>query len=118
MAVMRTSFSMIGFGFTIYNFFRSFASRENSLGLIPQEAPAVFGFALVVLGTILLIIGVIYDHKYMQQLRDQRTELIEQGLIGADGWQNRSIILLFAFALVALGLIAVLSILMRSHPFG
>ena len=47
MSVQRTSLSLIGFGFTIFSFFRSLADKKLLPEAIPSAAPARFGLTLV-----------------------------------------------------------------------
>ncbi len=56
MAWVRTSVSMIGFGFTIYNFYRGFL--EDLGGPRGDEAARNLGMALVATGTLAMIVAV------------------------------------------------------------
>ena len=54
----RTSVSMIGFGFTIYNFYRGFL---EDLASGRQDAARNLGLALVAAGTLTILVG-IWNH--------------------------------------------------------
>ena len=76
MSVMRTSLSLIGFGFTIFQFFQ----KLKDAGTIHHDnAPRRFGTALVVLGVALLIGGIGYHVAYMRDLRRTREEMRHRG---------------------------------------
>ncbi len=118
MAVIRTALSMIGFGFTIYNFFRAYTGRELPLGFsIPQGAPARFGLTLVLLGVVLLALGIVNHYQYMRQLRSQRVEFIDRGLMPGTSIFPPSLALITAFLLILIGLLAVLGMIFRSGPY-
>ena len=55
LAWARTSVSMIGFGFTIYNFYRGFL-EDLSSGR--QDAARNLGLALVAAGTLTMVVGI------------------------------------------------------------
>jgi putative membrane protein len=52
----RTSVSMIGFGFTIYNFYRGFL--EDLAGSGRQDAARNLGLALVAAGTLAMLVAI------------------------------------------------------------
>lgn len=52
----RTSVSMIGFGFTIYNFYRGFL--EDLAGSGRQDAARNLGVALVAAGTLAMVVAI------------------------------------------------------------
>ena len=105
MAWIRTALSMIGFGFTIYNFFRYLPEEiANGTARRPQ-APRNLGMSLIALGTVTLAVAA-WQHRNF--LRD----------IGAS--ENRhlwSIAFVAAIALVLIGVIAFFGVLLRSNMF-
>jgi inner membrane protein YidH len=117
MSVIRTSFALIGFGFTIYQFFRSL--RESSVGaqLIPVASARNFGLALVTLGVVMLVLGIIYHLRFMRELRNERHEMIEQRLVHGELSYPVSMTLIVAGLLLLIGLIAIFSIVTRVGPF-
>lgn len=117
MAIIRTSLSMIGFGFTLYTFTTNFIQRETSLGILPQQAPTRFALALIFLGVLVLALGIINHYQYMQSVREQRDDLIAEGLMPQKEMFPVSLALVTAFLLALVGLFAGLSIILRAGPF-
>jgi putative membrane protein len=118
MAMMRTSLSLIGFGFTIYTFFTNFRSGRDALGVLPPQAPLRFGLALILIGIALLVIGIITDYRYMQRLKAQRRQLVARGMLPDEPEFPRSLSLIMAIALLLFGIAVFFSIVLRVWPFG
>lgn len=118
MAIMRTALSLIGFGFTIYTFFTNFRSGQNALGVLPPQAPTRFGLALIVIGVVLLVLGIITDYHYMQRLKQQRATLKARGMLPDEPEFPRSLSLVMAITLLMFGVVVFFSILLRVWPFG
>jgi len=101
MAWIRTSISMIGFGFTLAKLFQSLASSNV---LVRGPAGRVWtaegvGMLLISLGTFALVIAVFDHHREMKQLH-------------AAGLPGRfSLTLAVASVLIILGVMALLSLL-------
>ena len=112
MSVLRTSLSLISFGFTIFQFLGR-VSPET----IPAGSARRFGFSLVLLGVLMLVLGIVYHMRFMTGLRDLRQEMATEGLIHASSKFPASMTLLTALALLALGLAAVVSMVFRVGPF-
>src|SRR5690606_40687971 len=72
MSVIRTSLSLIGFGFTIFQFFQKL--REANL-LASADAARNFGTALVALGILVLLVGIVYHVMFMYGLRRERSAM-------------------------------------------
>lgn len=117
MAIMRTSLSMIGFGFTLYTFVTNFIRREGASGLLPQQAPTRFALTMIILGTLLLVLGIANHYRYMMAVRGQREVFIAEGLLPPREDFPISLTLLIAFLLVLVGMAAALSIIFRAGPF-
>lgn len=117
MAIMRTSLSMIGFGFTLYTFTTNFIKREGAAGLLPQQAPTRFALTLIILGTLLLTLGIANHYRYMMAVRAQRQSFIADGLLPPKEDFPVSLTLITAFLFVLIGLAAALSIIFRAGPF-
>jgi putative membrane protein len=115
MSVIRTSISLISFGFTIFQFFQKL--KDSNVFKDPQRAPRAFGQSLVWLGLAMLIVGILYHIQFMRGLRRQREALHAEGLIHAESGFPVSLTLLVAFALLVIGIFALLSITMHSGPF-
>ncbi len=74
MAWIRTSLSMLSFGFTIYKFLET-AAKQGALAR--PESPQRVGLFLVGMGTVAMILGVL---SYWTTLKDlQRTEHFRLG---------------------------------------
>jgi putative membrane protein len=117
MAVIRTSLSLIGFGFTIYQFFRYLRETAGAPQLVRSEAPRNFGMGLVVLGVVMLSLGIWRHVAFMLELRANRKTFVDRGLIPGEDKFPVSITLITATLLLALGLIAIVSMAMRAGPF-
>src|SRR5580704_10768654 len=71
MAVMRTALSMIGFGFTIYQFISKFTDQR------PHAATAArnFGVSLILLGMGVLVVGLLDHFSALRGLHRRRDVL-------------------------------------------
>ena len=116
MSVIRTSLSLISFGFTIYQFFERM-SQTNAIAAGSGQARR-FGLSLVVLGLVMLLVGIGYDIAFMSGLRSLRAKLAGEGLIHAETQFPRSYTLVVAFLLLVIGVLAVMSLAFHVGPFG
>jgi putative membrane protein len=114
MAVIRTSLSMIGFGFTIFQFFQKL-TQANVLREGSGTARS-FGLALVMLGSVLLVLGIAFHVRFMLQLREVREEMRRASLIHAQTGFPVSLTLVTAIALLMIGLLAVLGMMFDVGP--
>jgi putative membrane protein len=115
MSVIRTSLSLIGFGFTIYQVF----DKAREQGLITQAAaPRHFGVTLVGLGIVMLIGSIIYHVQFMYGLRVERQAMAADGLIHAQSHFPVSLTLITAVLLLLIGVVAIVSMIFQSGPFG
>jgi inner membrane protein YidH len=115
MAVIRTSLSLIGFGFTIFQFFQRL--REQDV-ITRAAAPRHFGLALVALGILMLLFGIVYHVQFMLGLRHLRQSMSEDGLIHGETVFPVSLTLITAFLLLAVGVAAMVSMEFQVGPFG
>ncbi|KQW84188.1 hypothetical protein ASC65_04975 [Brevundimonas sp. Root1279] len=116
MSVIRTSLSMIGFGFTIYSFFRGLASNGT---IAPgSHAAGFFGQALVLLGSFILALGIVYHLIFMIGLRNERGSMKSAELIHAESLFPVSVTLITALLLFFLGIFAAIGMIFRIGPFG
>lgn len=69
MAWIRTSTSLIAFGFTIFQFFRLLATDENRQG--PILSPWVVGMLMIVVGLTALTLASFQHRQEMKALRAQ-----------------------------------------------
>jgi len=115
MSVIRTSLSLISFGFTIFQIFEKLRDHE----VIKHAASARnFGVALVLLGILMLIGGIVYHVQFMMNLRAQRDEMIVAGLVHGQSKFPVSLTLITAVILLLVGVAAVVSMLFQVGPFG
>jgi putative membrane protein len=109
MSVIRTSLSLISFGFTIYQFFGKLVQAK----VLPPGGSGVrdFGFALVVLGIVMLVSGIAYHLAFMRGLRSQRKRLVAEGLVHGESHFPVSMTLIVALLLLLTGLFAIANML-------
>jgi putative membrane protein len=114
MSVIRTSLSLIGFGFTIFQVFQK--AYEAQI-LKSSVAARNFGEALVLLGTLMLLVGIAYHLQFMAGLRRERARMKADGLIHGESAFPISLTLIVAVALLAIGLFAIASMVFNVGPF-
>ena len=114
MSTIRTSLSLIGFGFTIFQFFKKL--QESNLLPVDSGTARSFGFALVVLGVVMLVLGIVYHVRFMLQLRVQREEMHSAGLIHAQSGFPISLTLIVAVSLFLIGALAVVGMVFDAGP--
>jgi putative membrane protein len=108
--VIRTSLSLISFGFTIYQVFE----KLRDVGTIAHAAaPRNFGVALVLLG-----IGIVYHVQFMLGLRHEREAMTAAGLIHGESHFPVSLTLITAIVLLVIGVVAIVSMIFQVGPFG
>jgi len=115
MAVIRTSLSLIGFGFTIFQIFQKLYEAQV---LKNSRAPRHFGEALVMLGITMLVLGIGYHIAFMLALRRQRAQMKQDGLIHGESAFPVSLTLIVALVLLVIGIFAILSMVYHTGPFG
>jgi len=114
-AVMKTSLSLIGFGFTIFKFFTALSS-EYIGGQFPQHAARNFGMALVFLGIAILFVGMAEHYQTMSHLRERKRRLFELGLVHSVMELKVVSSMVLALLLLLIGIAALLNILFRIGP--
>jgi putative membrane protein len=111
MSVQRTSLSLIGFGFTIFNFFRALKAMPEAKVNMNEHAPRQFGMAMVILGIVLLAMGIWQNVDFLRHLRATRNEMREQGLIFGESKFPLSVAQAAAMLVLLLGLYAVFTMM-------
>jgi len=114
MSVIRTALSLIGFGFTIFQVFRK--AQDANL-VAASNAPVHFGTALVALGILSLVVGIGYHVTFMLELRRERADMTNQGLIHGRSGYPYSMTLGMAVILLVLGIMAIASMIFHVGPF-
>jgi putative membrane protein len=114
MAAIRTSLSLIGFGFTIFQVFQKLYEAKV---LQRAEAPRNFGTALVFLGVTMLVLGIVYQVRFMLELRRTREQMRADGLIHGESRFPVSMTLIVAVLLLAVGVMAISSMVFSVGPF-
>lgn len=115
MSVIRTSLSLISFGFTIFQVFQ----KLREAGTIPHAAaPRNFGVALVLLGILMLVIGIVYHVQFMLGLRHERGAMMAAGLVHGESHFPVSLTLITAAVLLVIGIFAIVSMVFQVGPFG
>ncbi|HKQ44021.1 MAG TPA: DUF202 domain-containing protein [Rhizomicrobium sp.] len=115
MSVIRTSLSLISFGFTIYQFLGRLLDEKLLSGA--PHAARNFGQALVWLGVGMLVIGIAYHIQFMLGLRKVRRSMHDETLIHAESSFPASFTLVVAVLLLAIGVVALLSLTFQVGPF-
>jgi inner membrane protein YidH len=115
MSVIRTSLSLISFGFTIFQFFQHL--RESDVLTGGRHAARNFGVALLLLGVVMLVLGILYHVAFMVQLRQTRAQMKGDGLIHGESAYPVSMTLIVALLLLVIGVLAIASIAFHFGPF-
>jgi len=115
MSVIRTSLSLISFGFTIFQVFEKAHQAEI---IRSSLAARNFGQVLVMLGTLMLGLGIVYHVQFMAGLRRERAQMKADGLIHGESAFPVSLTLVTALVLLAIGLFAIASTVFSAGPFG
>jgi putative membrane protein len=110
--MMRTSLSLIGFGFTIFNFFNALSTKFLE-GRFPREAATNFGLSMVILGVVVLTLGIFDHYRQMQELRARKKQLVDLGLSRTELPLRIASAMAVAILLLLIGLGAILAILIR-----
>lgn len=115
MSVIRTSLSLISFGFTIFQIFQKLREQQ----IVAHAAPARnFGVALVGLGIMMLVIGIVYHVQFMLGLRKERQAMKAASLIHGESRFPPSLTLITAMILLIIGVAAIVSMTLQVGPFG
>ena len=115
MSAIRTSLSLIGFGFAMILFFYQFGTEVGVSLRIPARN---FGIVLVAIGTALVMIGLIGHQRRFIALRNQMDELHQRKLLFEGCPRSRAPIAGVALLLLLSGILVMLGILVRIGPFG
>jgi len=115
MSVVRTALALISFGFTIFQFFHALNDQFLATDL-PATAPRRFGLALILLGNVLLLLGIVNHVRETAERRARRKALFDRGLIHHPEIVKVSSATVVAILLLLVGLLALLSLALRQGP--
>lgn len=71
MAAIRTSLSLIGFGFTIYTFFESLRKATGEDGPVRVNSPRRLGLTLVSLGVFVMVAFAVQHWLFLKRLQQE-----------------------------------------------
>ena len=111
MSVIRTSLSLIGFGFTVFQFFEHL--NRNDSGPDVNHRIRNFTLAMVALGVLILVLGIVYQINLMIHIRKERRAFIEDGLLPTLDKYPISMTLIVAVLLLLLGCISIISMIVQ-----
>jgi putative membrane protein len=109
LACLRTATSLIGFGFTIVQFFERFAEMKGVSPPVLPEAPRYVGLALILGGVMLLCIS-LWQFRAINSYLWSADFQVLAGSRDARYWPMSSFI---AVMLLAIGILTFFSILLR-----
>ena len=98
--------------------FQVFQKLHESAVIRSAGAPRDFGGALVGIGILLLVGGIVYHVLYMTQLRQERSHLAQEQLIHAQSPYPFSRSRLTAVVLLVLGAVALVGTVFGRGPLG
>ena len=110
MSWVRTAVSLIGFGFTIVQFFERFAGMTGVAEAARPQAPRYLGLALIATGVIALLISVWQYRRVMQHLWSGSF----RALAGIDDRAMDTPLYFVSIVLIFIGLFAFLAVLVRA----
>jgi inner membrane protein YidH len=105
MAWVRTSISMIGFGFFIYKFLQVIQG-QSAVAAVRSQAPRNLGLVLTSLGTVVVVVAAFQHWTYVRSLRTDRP------------YKPWDLSFIVAWLTAIVGALMFGSILLRSGPFG
>ncbi len=108
MAWLRTAASMIGFGFTIVQFFEHLVGMKEFEPPRLPNAPVFLGLALIGTGVIALTIALYEFTAVVRHLEEPQFQDI------ADASPHKTAAIVVAIALIVTGIVAFVSILVRA----
>lgn len=110
MSWVRTAVVMIGFGFTIVQFFERFSDTQGVAPALRPQAPRYLGLALIAGGVAALMISVYQYHYLIRYLRSGSFNV----LAGIDEAPMHTPLYAISIALIFIGLFAFFAVLTRA----
>lgn len=116
MAGVRTSLALIGFGFTIFQFFHTLNNKFLD-GALPQAAPRRFGLTLITIGVVFLALAIFNHRSETRMRRLRRQNLFDRNLIHSCEANQVNSAMVIAILLLLTGLFAILRVGLSIGPF-
>ena len=114
MAWVRTGVALIGFGFTIVQFFQRFGEMQNVAPALRPQAPRNMGLALIGAGVLALVISGLQYRRVVHYLWSHEFRpLAGMGTMDMKGVYAQSPLLTVLIATILIGLFAFASVLFR-----
>ena len=110
MSWVRTSVALIGFGFTIVQFFERLHSIEGAKPALRPEAPRYLGLALITTGVLALLISITQYRAVVRYLFSKEYASIA----GFDGVVRHTALYAIAIVLIFIGLFAFGAVFLRA----
>jgi putative membrane protein len=110
MSWVRTSVSLIGFGFTIVQFFERFSEMSGVAEAARPQAPRYLGLALIAAGILALLISVWQYRRVTRHLWSGGFRI----LAGLDDESWQTPLYAVSIALIFIGLFAFVAVLIRA----
>jgi putative membrane protein len=111
MAIVRTALSLIGFGFTLNSVFRQIAEKHLLEGA--QTTGRRLGLALLILGVLLLVAGIISHVSFFRSLMRRRQRLLDMQLLHGFDHYSMTPTFLTASLLLIVGVATLVSVILR-----
>jgi inner membrane protein YidH len=109
MSTVRTSLSLISFGFTIHEVF----SRASNLVPGVDQSGRRLGLALLVLGVLLLVMGIVSHSLFVRALSERRERLFRLHLVRRAIHYHATPTYVTAVSLLVLGLMAIADVALK-----
>lgn len=109
MSWLRTATALIGFGFTIVQFFERFGQMADVRAAARPEMPRYLGLSLIAAGTTALLISLWQYHSVVRYLSGEAFAAVAQ----VKALPHRTPLFALAIFLGLIGLFAFLSVLLR-----
>jgi len=109
LAWIRTSISLIGFGFTIVQFFQHLQTLEPAAANVRPGAPRDLGLALIAAGLGCLVVSSLQYHRGLQYLWSPQF----RSIAGMDTTAQRTPAMFAAVVLMLIGIAALVSVFVK-----
>ena len=115
MGAIRTSLSLIAFGFAM----ALFLNRVSGEFGVDLRAPTRnFGFSLIAMGVAMITIGLVEHRRRFIELKSQIDDLYARELIAEPCPRTRSPVAVLAGFLLLTGILTMIGVAIRIGPFG